>query len=108
MKQYTLTIVSNANTEEFITSLSNKFAFSDEYTNKFPFALKDHYHNDFESRLFIEGTGTFVIDGEEITCGPGSYIEIEPNVVHSFKTQSDNLKVVRFFSTEDSWKATFL
>ena len=65
--------------------------------------------SDFESRLFLSGTATFFIGDETIECTAGSYIEIEPEVVHAFEYNGgDTLHALRFFSDNEFWKATFI
>lgn len=94
---------------EFLALISVTFKNRDEYKEVKAFDLKPHYHSDYESRLFLEGSAVFTIDGEDIVCSKGTYIEILPEVVHAFEYKGDGpLHVLRFFSENEFWKATFV
>lgn len=93
--------------QAFLENLSKIFPHDDIFETENNIDIKDHYHSDYESRLILEGNPTFYIYGEEVTVGPGTYIEILPEVIHSFKS-TGYIKAIRFFSTNQSWKATFL
>jgi cupin superfamily acireductone dioxygenase involved in methionine salvage len=62
-----------------------------------------HYHNGDECRIFLEGTGTFYIDKDnvsyELTVGPGDRITIPSGVRHGFKT-TGKIVAVRFFTSD--------
>ena len=109
MKHFKIQTIDLTNVDSFIEELGEKFSNHDCFQTSQSFDLKPHYHSDFESRLFLEGEATFTVYGEEIHCTPGTYIEIYPDVVHSFEYVSPTpLKVLRFFSEEEDWKATFV
>lgn len=94
--------------DQFVKELHNRFPYHDTFVTSDPIDIKQHTHSDFESRIFLSGFATFVIEGREIECGPGSYIEIQPNVKHSFKYSGrEELRVLRFFSDEQSWHANY-
>lgn len=94
---------------EFIEYLTKmKFPFNDVYTLDSPITIPTHTHDDYEARLFVHGSGTFTIGDDVYKCSPGSYIEIEPYVKHSFDFNgNEELKVVRFFSKENKWIVNF-
>ncbi len=88
--------------------LESKFLFHDIFVASEPIDIKQHTHSDFECRIFLSGFSSFIIEGRELECGPGSYIEIQPNVKHSFRySGGEELKVLRFFSSEQSWHANY-
>ena len=112
MQSYKMSLVDITNTFKFqdlVEELSNKFPFDDTFIAETPIRLEQHSHTDFESRLFISGFATFWINGEEIKCGPGTYIEIKPGVVHEFEyAGGEQLKVLRFFSDNETWQADYV
>lgn len=112
MLNYKLTFIDLSDEEkleEFLEGISKTFPFNDIFEGKKPFDLKPHYHTDYESRLFLDGCATFIINGEPVECSRGSYIEIYPNVVHSFEYNGEgDLKVLRFFKENETWEATFI
>jgi cupin superfamily acireductone dioxygenase involved in methionine salvage len=95
------------NIDNFIKFIKSTFPFHELFNSKLPLYIKTHYHPDFESRLFIEGEAEFNIDGEIVKCSPGSYLEIFPDVPHSFSFDGNNLKVLRFSSEYENWQAIF-
>ena len=93
---------------EFIENLSKKFPYKDTFTSNTAISIPTHTHNDYEARLFLEGTAIFNVDGKIYKCSPGSYIEIDPEVPHSFEFDGDiSLKVLRFFSNDTGWVSNF-
>ena len=95
--------------EKFIKSISKKFESNDTFTASEEFSIDSHYHKGFESRLFLSGHAIFTIYGEDIYCGPGTYIELKPEIVHSFKYSGGSpLSALRFFNKTDSWQAIFV
>jgi cupin superfamily acireductone dioxygenase involved in methionine salvage len=109
MKAYTLLQIEPENIEDFILEVFQSYDNHDIFEATKPFNLKSHYHSGIESRLFLEGEAVFTIYGEDVVCKKGTYIEIESNVIHSFSYDSDKpLKVMRFFSDNEDWKATFI
>ena len=91
---------------EFLEKQLRKFPSNDIYETEEDIDLVDHHHAGLESRLIIEGSPTFIIYGEEVVATPGTYIEIMPQVVHSFKS-TGKLKSYRFFGQEGGWKASY-
>ena len=47
-----------------------------------------HTQKDLELFYVISGEVTFSVAGSEQMAGPGSYLRVEPGVVHSFRNQS--------------------
>lgn len=94
--------------DEFLYNVHKKFPFSDIFTAIEPVTIPAHKHPDFEARIFISGCASFNIEGTIIECAPGSYIEIQPNISHSFTySGGEELKVIRFFSDNESWHAIY-
>lgn len=49
-----------------------------------------HYHKAMEEVFYVlEGTLSFLLDGEAITGEAGSFVSIPPGVVHTFSNASD-------------------
>ena len=49
-----------------------------------------HYHNTARQFFYIiEGEGTMVFDDREVVLGKGQGLEIQPQVKHQFKNQSN-------------------
>jgi mannose-6-phosphate isomerase-like protein (cupin superfamily) len=95
--------------ENLLSELHKEFPFCDTYKTSTPAEIKCHIHTDIESRLFLSGNARFNIDGAEVHCGPGTYIYIDANVPHSFIYEGEEpLKVLRFFKTNENWKAIYL
>lgn len=93
---------------KFIENLSKKFPYKDTFNANTAIIVSEHTHDDYEARLFLEGSAIFTIDGIEYNCSPGSYIEIAPGVKHSFEYDGIYpLKVLRFFSEDNGWIANF-
>lgn len=108
MKEYEIITFDLTFIDQIMDSIHERFPHHDVFETDKPFDLKEHYHSDFESRLFLEGRATFTIAGMEIHCEPGTYIEIYPNIKHSFHYNGNkSLKVMRFFSENEGWDATF-
>ena len=92
----------------FIENLSKQFPYKDTFTSNTAINISEHTHDDFESRLFLEGTAIFTINGKTYKCNPGDYIEIPPGTKHSFEYDGIYpLKVLRFFSKDTGWVASF-
>ena len=93
---------------KFIENLSKKFPYKDTFIANTHLNIPAHTHTDYEARLFLEGNAIFTVEGETYECGPGSYIEIDPGIKHSFSYSGiTSLKVLRFFSEDNSWIANF-
>ena len=96
---------------EFLALISVTFKNRDEYKEVKAFDLKPHYHSDYESRLFLEGSAVFTIDGEDIVCSKGTYIEILPEVVHALvigvvkKLNPKMVKVKNITPTNYKWRS---
>lgn len=50
-----------------------------------------HTQSDVELFYVLAGEITFTVEGKEAVAGPGTYVRVEPGVVHAFsnKSQSD-------------------
>mgnify|MGYP003334271839 CR=1 FL=1 len=91
---------------DFLEEQSIKFPYSDIFEHNEPFELKEHFHTDYESRFIITGNPTFTINGEEIQLTKGMYIELKPNILHSFKSNGP-VKALRFFKTPEGWQDNY-
>ena len=97
MQHYKLLNIDITDKDTLIEFLENqlwKFPSHDIYETDEDIELTEHHHVGLESRLIIEGSPTFFIYGEEVVATPGTYIEIMPHVVHSFKS---------FFTNKSVW-----
>jgi mannose-6-phosphate isomerase-like protein (cupin superfamily) len=52
------------------------------------------HHEEDDSFYMLEGELVFVVDGEEVVAGPGTFLLVPPDVPHSFHNGSD--QVARF------------
>lgn len=94
--------------DSLLLRLHKEFPFSDVFTTAEPANIKTHIHTDIESRIFLSGNAIFNVDGVEIYCGAGSYVYIDANIPHSFIYDGgEELKVIRFFKTNENWKAIY-
>lgn len=49
-----------------------------------------HRHGPYEETfLLLEGTLEFVVDGEELTAGPGTWVRAPAGVVHAYRNATD-------------------
>lgn len=91
-----------------INKLNSEYPYHDIFEATECIDIKQHTHDDYECRLFLSGDAEFNINGTNIECTKGSFLQIEANVPHSFKySGGEPLKVIRFFSNEESWKANY-
>lgn len=91
-----------------LNRLYSEYPHHDIFEAEEPIEIKQHTHDDYECRLFLTGNAEFNINGTVIECVKGSFIQIESKVPHSFKYSGEEpLKVIRFFSNENSWKANY-
>lgn len=91
---------------DFIQSVSKEFPYNDTFILKDPLKIPPHIHEDIEARLFLEGNAIFSVGSDDYACGPGSYIELDAGIEHSFKYSGVTpLKVLRFFSNDEGWVA---
>lgn len=104
----TINIRDSLELSEFVERLSTRFPYKDVFTSNTAVDIPQHTHKDYEARLFLEGNAIFTVDGDVYECGPGSYIEIDPGIKHSFKYSGvTSLKVLRFFSEDNGWVSNF-
>jgi 1,2-dihydroxy-3-keto-5-methylthiopentene dioxygenase len=73
---------------------------------------KEHYHTDYEMRLFTNGTAKFFFNVSdtvyELDVGPNDLISVPANVKHWFDAgEYPNIKAVRFFTEKDGWEANY-
>ena len=74
--------------------------------------IKEHYHTDYEMRLFTHGTAKFFINVDEmiyeLTVGPNDLISVPANVKHWFDAgENPNFAAVRFFTDSNGWEAHY-
>jgi mannose-6-phosphate isomerase-like protein (cupin superfamily) len=55
--------------------------------------LHTHAEED-DSFYMLEGELVFVVEGEEIVAGPGTFVLVPPGIPHSFSNRSD--RIARF------------
>lgn len=104
----TIDIRDSSGLSKFIENLAKKFPYNDTFTANTHLNIPAHTHTDYEARLFLEGNATFTVEDEIYECGPGSYIEIDPGITHSFVYSGITpLKVLRFFNEDNGWIADF-
>lgn len=104
-----LTVEDKEDFDKFIESLLVRYPHMDVFEAVEPISIKKHTHKDYEARLFVSGYASFNINETIVECAPGSYIEIESDVPHSFEySGGEPLKVLRFFSNDDSWHAFYI
>lgn len=48
-----------------------------------------HTQQDTELFYVLAGEVTFTVAGEQVVAGPGTYVSVEPGVVHAFRNESD-------------------
>lgn len=74
--------------------------------------LKEHTHDDFETRFFVDGRGLFNIrkNGKvfAVLCERGDLLNLPANMPHWFDLGPEpNLKAIRLFTTQEGWVASF-
>lgn len=93
------------NIDSFVEFIKEKYPFKDEYQTSLPLTIKKHYHVGPEARLFLSGVSYFVLgDGTELICDAGTYLEIDPGLVHSFYSPLP-FKAIRFNTMYEDWRA---
>lgn len=80
-----------------------------EFRNKF---LAEHTHDDFEIRLFVDGSGLFYLHIDHkvymVLCEAGDLISVPANTPHWFDMgENPSFKCIRFFSTPNGWEGNF-
>jgi mannose-6-phosphate isomerase-like protein (cupin superfamily) len=49
-----------------------------------------HQHSDEDDSFYmLDGELTFVVDGEEVVAGPGTFVLVPPEVPHTFANRGD-------------------
>ena len=96
---YNDTVVLDSSTSNY-TELREKFK-------------REHYHTDYEMRLFTVGTAKFSLKIDEtiyeLTVKPGDLISIPANVNHWFDAgENPNFTAVRFFTDKNGWEAHYV
>lgn len=74
--------------------------------------LKEHTHDDFEVRFFVEGRGLFFLHPDErvfaVLCEKGDLISVPSDVKHWFDMgENPDLTCIRLFTTPEGWVATY-
>lgn len=74
--------------------------------------LKEHTHDDFEVRFFVEGQGQFYLHTQgkvyALLCQSGDLISVPAGIRHWFDMgENPNLKCIRFFTIPEGWVANF-
>ena len=73
---------------------------------------REHYHTDYEMRLFTHGSASFFFNIHntiyELKVGPNDLISVPANVKHWFDAgEHPNVKAVRFFTDKNGWEAHY-
>lgn len=51
-----------------------------------------HVHRDEDDAFYVlEGELVFVVDGDEVVAGPGTFVLVPPGVEHDFANRSDEI-----------------
>lgn len=92
-----------------VISLAANHPQKEEMRQKF---LREHTHDDFETRFFVEGEGLFNIrkNGRVYAtlCCRGDLLNLPANTAHWFDLgPSPRLKAIRLFTTPEGWVANF-
>lgn len=58
------------------------------------FGPPPHSHSWSETFYVISGSVTFIMNGEELSCGPGSIVYVPSGAVHGFQSGPDGVKMV--------------
>jgi len=95
---YNDTIVLNSLTENY-QELREKFN-------------KEHYHTDYEMRLFTQGNARFFFNFSgtiyELKVGTNDLISVPANVKHWFDAgEHPNVAAIRFFTESNGWEAIY-
>jgi mannose-6-phosphate isomerase-like protein (cupin superfamily) len=64
-----------------------------------------HVHEELHDMFYVlEGELTMLLEGEEVTAGPGTFVCVPPGTVHTFSNRSE--AEVRFlnFNTPGGWE----
>lgn len=73
---------------------------------------REHYHTDYEMRLFTHGSASFFFNVHntiyELEVSPNDLISVPANVKHWFDAgEHPNVKAVRFFTDKNGWEAIY-
>ena len=73
---------------------------------------REHFHTDYEMRLFTHGSASFFFNIHntiyELKVGPNDLISVPANVKHWFDAgEHPNVKAVRFFTDKNGWEAIY-
>ena len=50
----------------------------------------EHSHDANDDVFYVlSGTATFVLDGNDIDAGPGSFVRVPPGVMHDYRNDTD-------------------
>ncbi len=74
--------------------------------------LREHTHDDFEVRFFVEGKGVFYLHVENqvhvVLCEQGDLISVPADTKHWFDMgENPSFKCIRLFATPEGWIANF-
>lgn len=74
--------------------------------------IDEHTHDDFEVRLFVDGSGLFYLHPEErvygLECERGDFIAIPAGTRHWFDMgPAPDFKCIRFFTDPEGWVGHF-
>ena len=57
-----------------------------------------HYHDQDEQFFVIDGEITYLVNGEELKAGPGSFVLIPRGTVHSFRVDSETSTLLNSYT----------
>ena len=57
-----------------------------------------HYHDQHEGFFLIEGSITYIADGENLVANAGSFVWIPKGTIHSFRVDSEQATLLNFYT----------
>ncbi len=57
-----------------------------------------HYHDQDEAFYIIEGTITYLANGQQLQATDGSFVSIPKGTVHSFRVDSETAHILNFYA----------
>jgi quercetin dioxygenase-like cupin family protein len=57
-----------------------------------------HYHNQHEGFFVVDGSITYLADGEKLIAGPHSFVWIPKGTVHSFRVDTKQATLLNFYT----------
>ena len=57
-----------------------------------------HTHSQQESYYILEGQMTVLVDGRKLVATQGSFVNVPPNAVHSFRIDSETARILNMYT----------